>query len=110
MITIKIELFLSPLNLLVVIEVSLGTEYWIPITIFLLVLPNRELRVFIIDMLIILSVHRHCGIGSNVLSQSFFDNSLHSKFFTWLHQHLSCCPTVLYKLEEGIVYKCNALL
>lgn len=108
--TIEVKLFLASLNLVVIVEISLSIYHGISFSIFLLILPDREGRVLLINILVILGVHCHCGIGADVLAQCLLNHALNRKLFARLDQHLSGCATVLHELEERVIGKRYALL
>ena len=73
---VKVELSLTSLNLVIIIEESLSIEYGVSISVFLLVLPGWEGRILFIDILVIRLIHGHCRIRSDVLTKSFFNYAL----------------------------------
>jgi hypothetical protein len=107
---IKVKLLLSSLNLVVIIEIGLGSHDWIVISILFLVLPDWESGILLINILVPFCVHCYRRIWPNILPQGFLNYSLNRKLLARLNQHLSSGSTVLYELEKGIVSEGQTLL
>ena len=104
---IEFEDSLSPLNLVMASEVSIGIDDRSIVTIFLLVLPVGRFTVIPISQLVVLPVHRDGRIRPNILSQGKLDDSVNRECLIWLDKHLSSHPVALDVLVEGIVSQLN---
>jgi hypothetical protein len=108
--TVEVELPLSALDLIEVVKVPLSCQDGVSVTVLLLVLPNRETRVAVVYVLVLLLIHGKRWVRTDILAECLFDNSLNCELLTWLNEHLSRTSAVLNELEKWVICQGNTPL
>ncbi len=110
--TVEVELALSPLYQLIIVEIGFWVKHWVLVPILFLVFEAECLGVLVITwlQLVIDLVDGHGGIWSHVLPESLLDDVVRSEELPWVDEHLPGRPAPLDELEEGVVRKGNTRL
>lgn len=85
---IEFKKLFSPLNHIMIGEISIFCQKWRVISILLLILPIWLIIIIPVSLSVIPSTHRNRGIWSNILPQSQLNDPISRELLSRLKQHL----------------------